>query len=132
MEMKIEGVTISRKKGGQAVDFVGMLQGYAYGLFYFLSEVKLIDLRDGNVPALEQLMEARLFSGEKELHIFQNENGWMAVSVEETGESEYLDGFHPLSKKFQTVGKQLGVRKYISYDDDGQAYVALTRLCGVK
>lgn len=133
--MEITGVKIEtsdvRKK---AADFSEMLPRYDYGLFYYLSEIKLETMQDGRSPVLEQLMEARLFSETSELHLFQCETGWRAVLVEETGtgQAEYIDDKHVISKEFQTAGKKLCVRKYISYDEDGQAFVALTRLCGVR
>ncbi len=152
--MEITGLDIKIEKGSQASDFSEMLQGYEYGLLYYLSEVKLAALGGGNpsnaeqlkdetssnlnqlegeiIPNLTQLIEARLFSADKELHIFQNEEGWQAVLVEETGQAEYLDEWRPISREFQSAGKQLGVRRYLSYDEDGQAYAALTRLYAVK
>ena len=132
--MEITGLDIKIEKRSQASDLSEMLQGYEYGLLYYLSEVKLAALqcKDGICHNLEQLIEARLFSEEKELHIFQNEEGWQAVFIEETGQAEYYDEWHPVSQEFQSAGKQLGVRRYLAYDGDGQAYVALTRLLAMK
>lgn len=132
MEREIKGVKIETKKGEKVADFSGMLQGYAYGLFYYLSEIKLKAMTDGQAPSLEQLIEARLFSETGELHLFQREDDWCAVSVDETGKAEYINELRPLSKEFQKEGNKLCIRKYISYDEDGQAFVALTRLYGVR
>ena len=133
-KIEIEGIKTKLIKSRHVADFLEVMQGYTYGLLYYLSEIKLEAIDEGQTPALEQLTEARLFSETSELHIFQCEDGWCAVSVEEIGEAEYIDELRPISKEFQKEGKQqqLCVRKYISYDEDGQAFVALTRLYGVK
>lgn len=130
--MEITGLDIKIEKKEQVSDFAGRLQDYPYALFYYLSEVKLVALEGEPIWNLDQLIEARLFSKEKELHIFQHEEGWQAVCIKEIGQAEYIDEWCLLSRKFQTVGKQLGVRRYLSYDEDGQIYVALTRLYAVK
>lgn len=130
--MKITGLDVKVEKGEQASDFLEMMQGYDYGLLYYLSEVILTALEGKTVTNLQQLTEARLFSEDKELHVFQNEKGWQAVLCCETEGAEYIEEYRPLSRNFQGAGKHLGVRRYISYDEDGQAYIALTRLYAVK
>lgn len=132
-KIEIKGVETETAEGSQAADFLGMMQGYNYGLLYYLSEIKLETMEEGKTLSLEQLTEARLFSETSELHLFQCEDGWRAVSVKEVGEAEYIDELRPLSKEFQKKGKrQICVRKYISYDKDGQAFIALTRLYQVE
>ena len=131
-EQNKKGLCIQRYVGEEPSEFKELLTGYAYGLLYELSEVNVVDWVKGNEINFDQLLEARLFSEEKELHIFENEGEWQAVEVTETPEAEYLQEDVALSKKFQTQGKKLSVKKYLDYDEDGQAYVVLTHLCGMK
>ena len=95
--MKITELDIERKEADCASDFSEMMQGYEYGLFYYLSEVKLMDLKNNTILHLDQLLEARLFSEDKELHIFENEVGWQAVLIRVTGRVEYIEEWCPMS-----------------------------------
>lgn len=130
--MDITGLKVDVKHGERISDFLEMMQGYEFGLLYYFSEVSLTPLNGRPVQNPDQLIEARLFSHDRELHLFQTETGACAVLVLETEQAEYLDEWRPLSRTFQEAGKLLGVRKYAAYDPDGQVYVALTRLSGVK
>ena len=111
---------------------------YVYGLVYLLDEVLL-----GKIETIkekicwEDCIEARFFSEQGELHIFDYNGEERAVCVEETEETESyqssLERTYPLAEKF---GKQrfhtFQVKEYLGCDEDGQVTVLLTRLVGLK
>lgn len=115
---------------------------YQFGLVYQLEKILL-----GTVEKIqseivwEECLEARFFSEEKELHIFDYNGTYRAVCVEDEEKSN-----EEKSSKYVLEGKQIKlssqfheqsgfdfykVKKYISYDEDGQAVVELTRLTGL-
>ena len=106
---------------------------YTYALLYYMSEVKLISWKEQREKIdFSQLLEARFFQKEKELHYFQEEEKAVAVEVREKENAEFIEENIILGKNFTDAGNYLKVRKYIDYDEDGQAHVALTRLVDVK
>lgn len=107
---------------------------YTYGLVYLFSEIllgKTENIKDK--ICWEDCMEARFFSEQGELHIFDYNGERRAVCVEdgtETGKFEIaLDKSYPLAKEFEKIGyHSFKVREYLEGDADGQAVIVLTRL----
>lgn len=111
---------------------------YPYGLVYLFDKILL-----GKMEIIkericwENCIEARFFSKQEELHIFDYNGEERAVCVEDTEEIEqYQISFersYPLS---ETFGKQIfhtfQVKEYLGCDEDGQVRVLLTRLVGLK
>ena len=54
------------------------------------------------------------------------------VCFTEPEHAEYIDKEYKLSGKYQNIGKLIKKREYFDYDEDGQVYVAYTRLVDVK
>lgn len=105
---------------------------YEYALLYRLSEIVLCKMEQLEDFDLKECVEARFFSADKELHLFEVEEGMCAVEVTDDGVTDYILKKYKLAPKFAGVGEQLVVKEYLDYDADGQAVVALTRLCGVE
>lgn len=105
---------------------------YTYGLLFMISERILC--RTKELPAIdwEECQEARFFSDEKELHIFEGEEGMQAVEVFDTGEEDILVKEYELDRYFKDIGNTVLVQEYLEYDEDGQVYVGLTRLKGIR
>jgi CRISPR-associated protein (TIGR03984 family) len=108
------------------------------------------------------LQQARLFGEQSELHLWRSGEGWQARLVQEgAGEAgEYFDEAHLLWGDGEADAPQDGfvllrqgaegllhappasgevkfplrllVRHYVDYDDEGQAYVCLSRLVGLR
>ena len=77
------------------------------------------------VLPLEELTEARLFGEDGEIRIWKTEDVYAACLLEDGG-SNYIDRESPvISPKF---GKKITKRQYLAFDEDGQGYVAATRL----
>lgn len=103
---------------------------YSYAVFYELSSISLMDA--ASVSSLpEECYEARFFSEEGELHIFSTGSGMKAVEVKDDGK-ECIDVRYELEGKFRDRGQRLIIRKNLAYDEDGQSYVANTRLVGIE
>ena len=109
---------------------------FDYGLVYLFGQILL-----GRTEKIkekinwEECIEARFFSKEKELHIFDYNGMKRAVCItdtdDESGESyPYIEKRVTLDKKFQRESgfEYYKKREYITYDEDGQAVVYLTRM----
>lgn len=111
---------------------------YPYALLYRMSEVILakgISEADRNLLDDGELLEARFFGDAGELHLFPGENGLKAVRISETDQAkDYLDIEYTLAGNYADFGNKakLCERRYLSYDEDGQAVVSLCRLLRVK
>ena len=65
---------------------------------------------------LEELLEARFFSRDREIRLFPGEDGLRAVALIEN----------------PRFGRSITVTRVLDWDEDGQAYIAATRLSGWK
>lgn len=130
MNGKIEGLEILQYK---QEEFEQRIENYPYALLYYLSEVQLTKCAKLEKKIdFSQLLEGRFFGQQGELHIFRDEEQLRAVEVKEIGKTDYIEQKVIFGKNFQKAGRYLMVRKYVDYDDDGQAVVALTRLRSIE
>lgn len=124
--MKIQGITICNNVNIKE-------ENYAYGLVTEMSRVVLLsgeELKDYMIG--EELLEARFFDKEKELHIWREDDLLKSVLVTETKEAKPILKEYPLTSAVSPDGKWICTAQYPAFDEDGQAYIGLTRLCGVK
>lgn len=105
---------------------------YTYALVYMISELILCGTQE--LPNLDwtECMEARFFDEDKELHIYEEDGKLQAVKVTEGDGKDVIVRKYQLANQFLKAGKLLCVREYYAYDEDGQAYVSLTRLAGIE
>lgn len=82
---------------------------------------------------LEELIEARFFSAGEEVRIFQGEVGLQAVCLTD-GEGDIALDRPPykLANKLKFGEATIMSKWVLDFDDDGQAFVACTRLTGWK
>lgn len=92
-------------------------------------KVELLPIERADDLVLENLLEARIFSERKELHLFHYEDGIRAVETEIEPSDEYREEKQLLIPRY---GKNVTLRNYIAYEEDGQAYIARTVLCGCQ
>lgn len=106
---------------------------YHWGLFYRPSEVTLCRIADMDTGLISDSQEIRLFSETEELHIFLDQDR-KAVHIKEEDTDHTLTKAYTLNGKFaRSTGKNtLVVRQYLEEDEDGQVYIALTRLVDVR
>lgn len=105
---------------------------YEYALIYMISE--RFFCRTDDLPELdwEECLEARFFSGDRELHIFEGEDGMAALEISDTDTVDTVVKKYRLNSAFRKLGSVLCVMEYLSYDEDGQIAVELTRLKGIE
>ncbi|MBQ9347305.1 MAG: hypothetical protein IJT94_08215 [Oscillibacter sp.] len=85
-----------------------------------------------NKEQMEQsLLEARFFSDAEEIRLFRLDGGLCAVLTAETDRDRWLEETCEIAKK-DKFGSSVTVRRVMDFDEDGQAYVVLTRLSGWK
>lgn len=95
----------------------------------FAMITRLSEVTIGKAPnefSFDELIEARFFDSEKEIHIFQENGAWRYICVSEEDGTESFDKSYRLIADF---GTKLVIRRHISYDQaDGQAYISNMRL----
>lgn len=101
---------------------LGLTLPYAY--ITRLSEVTVG--RTPDICTTEELLEARFFGPSQEIRIWNDGDGFRAVSLEDEGQDDYLDLTRPIRRS--CFGRKLTLRRYLAFDEDGQAYVCDTRL----
>ena len=98
---------------------------YEYIWAWQLEQIQLGRLDIINVN-LEKLVEARIFSDGKEIHIFDFEDSWRAVEVKTDENTLYQDEIQVLKDE-----KKLVIRHYIDFDtESSQAYICGSCLNG--
>ena len=79
---------------------------------------------------LEELLEARFFSRDREIRIFPGEDGLRAVELTGEPEDPVIEEEYPVENP--QFGRSITVTRVMDWDEDGQAYIAATRLSGWK
>ena len=124
---------------------------YSYALLYMMSDILFCKTKDLPQTDWSECLEARFFDQEKELHLFEEDGRLKAVRITEAVDRQAMqeeeaagDVFvtfescdrlikkYQLQDRYQKLGQTLCVCEYLSYDEDGQAYVSLTRLAGIE
>lgn len=102
-----------------------------YGLIYEISDV-IFDCIDGIAEInWDEMIEGYFFNDKEQIYIYETEEGLQAVCFTEPENAGYVDKEYELAGKFQTLGKKVKKREYLDFDEDGQIYVAYTRLTDV-
>lgn len=75
--------------------------------------------------SLDELSEARFFGPDREIRIYYDGAGLSAMELREESEDHCIDKESDLLPNF---GTKIVMRKYLAFDEDGQGYIAATRL----
>ncbi len=110
---------------GEAVE-LGKALPWAFVREY--SRVTLGRTADGADP--EEMLEAFFFSPEKEVRLWRQGGSLHAAVLTEEAGDVYLEERYALDDP--RLGREITVRKYVSFDEDGQAFIAASRLSGWK
>lgn len=105
---------------------------YEYVLLYMISEQKFCRIEELPETDWEECIEARFFSEQGELHVFDADGQKKAVAVEDDGDDLVFEKLYRLDGKYRKLGKYIVVQEYLNYDEDGQLVVELTRLKAVR
>ncbi len=129
--------------------FIDPDAGYEYALVYMYSEMCLLPIYKWKNVDIEECLEARLFGPQGELHLFRQGDELIASAISEVGKEDIekvpanaeicvydaIDRIYLIRKscRAQVSGRsKVIVREYISYDGDGQALTARTRLVDLR
>lgn len=105
---------------------------FPYALIYMMSDLLLLSCENMKLDiAYEEVLEARFFGEDGEIHLFSSDGSISSVEVSDEEQQEVRDIWYPLEGRFKKMGRLL-TRQYIEYDEDGQGYVALTRCVALK
>ncbi len=107
-----------------------MTGDYPYVLAHMMSEV-VFGHTDEVMINEKELLEARFFSPESELHIFRRDKEWMAVRITDGDDGDWMTRGYLLEKRYANLGNTLVIKDYLAADEDGQIYVTLSRLCDI-
>lgn len=107
---------------------------YKYVILNTMSSLDLVsveDLQTSRDIDPTELLEARFFSKDAELHIFRdNDDELKAIRISETDTG---DNYETNEVRYKICGGGvLVVKEYLKEDEDGQMCVALTRAAGVE
>lgn len=105
---------------------------YEYALLHMISEQRFCRMEELPETEWEECIEARFFSEQGELHVFDADGERKAVAVEDDGDSLVFEKVYRLDGKYRRLGKHIVVQEYLNYDEDGQLVVELTRLKAVR
>lgn len=113
--------------------------GYKFAWINTFSDLKLIELTENNKfkdNYLENLIETKIFNENKELSIINCEDNEKFSVVEFDGtDKDYIEEKQVLYKNkspFDGKNDKLVIRNYLDHDNEGQAYVYYTKLCGIE
>ncbi len=104
---------------------------YKYVLLYNMSSLVLDKAENVDKIDWEECLEAYFFDETKMLHVFEYDGQLKAVEVEDENPEHISLKKYVLQPKFGKLGKYLMVKEYLTYDEDGQVVVSLTRLSGI-
>lgn len=109
-----------------------LLQNYEYTYLQMMSE-HILD-RVSAVSSIEwdELIEAYFFNSDSQIHIFREDDEFIAVLTDDMEDCHTFDRKYSLAGKYQNQGKCVIIREYLKADEDGQSYVAATRLLGIE
>jgi len=78
---------------------------------------------DTELPETEEIIEARFFDADSEIRIFTSDSGLQAVEVTDSPDDRTIEAVYSLRDS-----AKVAVRRYIGFDDDGQAYISYSRM----
>lgn len=106
---------------------------YDYALIYQMSDV-IFD-KVVNIPTIlwDEIVEAYFFNEKCQLHIYNDECELKAVEFNESsGEMKKIEKIYDISRKFAKIGSRIKIVEYLDNDEDGQIFVAYTRMATVE
>ena len=108
------------------------IEAYQYALVYMISGITLCRTAEFDNVDWDECLEARFFDADKELHIYEENEILCAVKTVGTADSDCLMKKYELQDHYFGQKKYLCVCEHLGYDEDGQAFVILTRLTGIE
>ena len=109
------------------------IQDYDYALIYEISEMLFDKVGAISEICWDEVQEAYFFNEKSQMHIYLRDDVLEATVYNEIDKDvSFVDRRYELAGKFSTIGRKVKERNYLEFDDDGQAFVAYSRLVSVK
>lgn len=107
---------------------------YKYVLVYMMSQFLICDVSELSNPEYDEVLEARFFDEKGEAHICIEDGEIVSyISSDDDFKSdesrEYTVKF---CDEFESIYSAVKIKKYYSFDEDGQIYNLMTRCCGLE
>ena len=109
-----------------------IIADYQYALVYKISEITFCMAAELKEFSWEECIEARFFDETKELHIYEEDGELCAVKTVGELDDDCLVKKYNLQEHYFGENKCLCVCEHLDYDNDGQAFIVLTRLTGIE
>lgn len=109
-----------------------LIRNYQYAYLQMMSEHILKPVSEIGEIDWSELIEGYVFNEDSQLHIFSEDDELVAVIDDDIIGAHINDINYDLENKYGSIGKSVIVREYLMADEDGQTYVAATRLCGIE
>ena len=110
-----------------------MIVNYEYAYLQLISEHILE--RVDNITSIDwdELMEGYFFSEKGQIHIYREDDELVAVEInDDIADANILNRKYYIAGKYESMGKYVLIREYLLMDEDGQTYVAATRLVDIE
>lgn len=79
---------------------------------------------------LDEVLEAQFFDASREIRLFRQDGTLVAVELIQEESDRYIEETLPIEDPL--FGSALTVRKLLAWDEDGQTYLAATRMVSWK
>lgn len=105
------------------------IKDYPYALLYMFSEVLLSETTDLGDVNWSECIEARFFGENGELRFWRESGSLVAATLSVQGET-IISGY-ALDGRYNSRWKDVIIKQFLDYDEDGQAYISGTMLAGL-
>lgn len=107
---------------------------HKYAVVYMMSGLLVCDVSELNDIPYDEVLEARLFDETGEDHICTEDDEVVsyAFSDSDFDADNVRDYKLDICSEKRSAYSHVKIRKYFSFDEDGQAYTVLTRCCGLE
>lgn len=113
-------------------DAKNKLTEYKYALVYGISSVLFDTTESISEINWDECKEAYFFDEKGQLHIYESDDGLCAVQFCEPEEVKYIDKKYVTAGKYKKIAGKIIRREYIDFDEDGQMFIAYTRLVSAE
>ena len=100
--------------------------------FAMIRSLSDVYLGEQKIPSdLSDVIEARFFGPDEEIRLFRDGETLKAASVTEEG-MDSIDKNFDVENSGKFGVKKISAKYILDYDEDGQAFISTTRLCGLE
>lgn len=115
--MKQEIIDLEKAKDNKVLKELGI----RYAIFYYIDRVEV--KKDMEDIDLNNLLEASIFGEKAEIKMFKQKGELKAILNMDEDSDKVIKISHIVrQQKFDGINK-VNIKKYIKYDEDGQAYI---------